>query len=85
MIPKTILNTFALTVAEYAASSQLIQITWRLEGWVEQARVVQLQTQRKILAAYHSAVVTILKGEALAMRSSRISIKLIYGEMPFGS
>ena len=44
MIPKTILNTFALTVAEYAASSQLIQITWRLEEWVEQARVVQLQT-----------------------------------------
>jgi len=50
LIPKTILNTFALTVAEYAASSQLIQITWRLEEWVEQARVVQLRTQRKTLA-----------------------------------
>ena len=82
MIPKTILSTFALTVAEYAASSQLIQITWRLEGWAVRARVVQLQTQRKTLAVYHSAVVIILKGEALAMRSSKTSIELIYGKMP---
>ena len=80
MIPKNILNTFALTVAEYAASSQLIQITWRLEGWAGQARVVQLQIQKRTLAVYHSAVATILREEVLAMRSSRTSIELIYGK-----
>ena len=43
MIPKIILNIFALTDVEFAGSSQLIQITWKPVDLVEQARVVQLQ------------------------------------------
>ena len=80
MIPKNILNTFALMVVEFAARSQLILTTWRLEGWAGQARVVQLQTQRRTLAVYRSAVATILREEVLVMRSFRTSIELIYGK-----